>query len=476
MEIWDVVDKGAAAPAPAASSGLKLSHAKKANHQPSMSLDAETVNVYRNTHGVIVLFDITKPWTFEYATRQLQLIPPQLSVLLVGNFYDRASKRGVTTVQIKQLVERCNEERSIEGYEARWASNKIRYVEASMLNGYGLGFIYKYFGVPFLQVQTQSLRTQLESKMIEQTRLLQELDGDNADDFNTVSASAAEADAERGDPTPTLPEKMTRPQQRPIASKARASMVSQMKGAATTSTTNVDAHQRPVKASRVLASFQPTHDDDAAFWTEIGRTEDVPSAEIGNETPPGEDAPRDLNGWLDEEPNPMVKTGEEDLAGGEPEYDNGLASPQEIQNTPVDAVSSERRDSPAPSPESTSPTSPKPTADNPWLAEPTSAYDSPSFGPGDFEEDSIAAAWGSIRATSVPGPVVSTDLPRTESESAEISDVSHRMAATNIGYESIGGEGETGSSQAVKKKKKKLKSESGTSEKKKKKKVRDTAQ
>jgi hypothetical protein len=48
-----------------------------------LALDAATINVYRNTQGVIVMFDITKNWTFDYAVKELKAIPENMPILLV---------------------------------------------------------------------------------------------------------------------------------------------------------------------------------------------------------------------------------------------------------------------------------------------------------------------------------------------------------------------------------------------------------
>jgi hypothetical protein len=61
----------------------------------------------------------------------------------------------------------------------------IRYVETSMLTGFGLEYIYKYLGIPFLQLQKDILRQQLEIKTKELVTLL-----DTLDDSEQISVSA----------------------------------------------------------------------------------------------------------------------------------------------------------------------------------------------------------------------------------------------------------------------------------------------
>lgn len=58
VEVWDVVDKGKKKKP---LEGLKLNtNAVTLPEEPA--LDAEFLNVYKGTHGVILMFDITKQW------------------------------------------------------------------------------------------------------------------------------------------------------------------------------------------------------------------------------------------------------------------------------------------------------------------------------------------------------------------------------------------------------------------------------
>ncbi|CAG8649344.1 10353_t:CDS:10, partial [Ambispora gerdemannii] len=183
VEIWDVVDKGLNLSKPSTKSpnsstttttnnsvGLKIENAAasptphSAASNQEYTLDAATIDVYRNTHGVILIFDITKTWTFDYAIKEIQRVPGHLAILLLGNFVDQ--------MQIYQAIADCNRLRTSEYPSA----NTVRYVEASMVTGFGLDYIYRYFGVPFLQLQRNTLRQQLELKTKELVDLLGVLD------------------------------------------------------------------------------------------------------------------------------------------------------------------------------------------------------------------------------------------------------------------------------------------------------------
>ena len=56
VEVWDVVDK---ARRKQGGDGLKLSHNSE-EEDTTPKLDAEFVDVYKGTHAVILMYDITK--------------------------------------------------------------------------------------------------------------------------------------------------------------------------------------------------------------------------------------------------------------------------------------------------------------------------------------------------------------------------------------------------------------------------------
>jgi hypothetical protein len=97
VEVWDVVDRAKNAVAsPSTEAGIKLEHSSPQKQQPKrgtppastaelgeLGLDASTVNVYRNCHAVIFMFDMTKPWTFEYVIKELPSVPGNVSILVL---------------------------------------------------------------------------------------------------------------------------------------------------------------------------------------------------------------------------------------------------------------------------------------------------------------------------------------------------------------------------------------------------------
>ena len=63
VEVWDVVDKGKKKQP---LEGLKLNNVSAVTAVAALpeepALDAEFLNVYKGTHGVIIMLDITKQW------------------------------------------------------------------------------------------------------------------------------------------------------------------------------------------------------------------------------------------------------------------------------------------------------------------------------------------------------------------------------------------------------------------------------
>ncbi|KAI7880692.1 P-loop containing nucleoside triphosphate hydrolase protein [Lichtheimia hyalospora FSU 10163] len=197
IEVWDVVDKAHNNKNTSTESGIKLEHnaqpkqeqqqqpppppskqqtqQQQSTESPQLGLDASTVNVYRNTHAVIFLFDVSKQWTFDYVNNQLADVPETLSVLVIGNCNDKSAERVVNLDQIHATLYQHNKER-IE--KSAIKPNLIRYAETSMKTGFGLKYIYDYLAVPFLQLQMETLRKQLELKAVEIVDILEALDDD----------------------------------------------------------------------------------------------------------------------------------------------------------------------------------------------------------------------------------------------------------------------------------------------------------
>ena len=97
VEIWNVVDKGKKRKPV---NDLKLNERKANSRSPpvpaepesELALDAEFVDVYKHTNGVILMFDLSKTWTFEYVEKEIENIPKNIPVIILGNHRDQGRR------------------------------------------------------------------------------------------------------------------------------------------------------------------------------------------------------------------------------------------------------------------------------------------------------------------------------------------------------------------------------------------------
>lgn len=162
VEVWDVVDRGKKKKR---FDGLKLENAQmEIPEEPA--LDAEFLDVYKGTNGVIMMMDLTKTWTFDYVQRELPKIPSHIPVIILANHCDMSHHRTVTPDHVTFYIESI----------AATRSSQIRYSESSMRNGFGLKLLHKFFNLPFLQLQKEALLGQLDRNEVEISATIQELD------------------------------------------------------------------------------------------------------------------------------------------------------------------------------------------------------------------------------------------------------------------------------------------------------------
>ncbi|ODM96397.1 Rab-like protein 6 [Orchesella cincta] len=168
VEVWDVVDV-ANKKKRLVSDKLKIENSNSEagmDNVPEYGLDANTIDVYKNTNGVIFVFDITKNWTFEYVKREIENVPEHIPILILGNRRDMGHHRAIAADTVTFFIENLE----------RGGSGAVRYAESSMRNGFGLKFIHKFFNLPYLQLQRDALLKQLETNQSETEICYQELD------------------------------------------------------------------------------------------------------------------------------------------------------------------------------------------------------------------------------------------------------------------------------------------------------------
>uniref|UniRef100_A0A9R1SSI2 RAB, member RAS oncogene family-like 6b n=2 Tax=Cyprinus carpio TaxID=7962 RepID=A0A9R1SSI2_CYPCA len=162
VEVWDVVDKG---------KGKKRGETLKLENEPQetdseLALDAEFLDVYKNCNGVILMFDITKQWTYNYILRELPKVPTHVPVCVLGNYRDMGEHRVILPDDIRDFI---------AGLNRPLGSSYIHYAESSMKNGFGLKYLHRFFNIPFLQLQRETLLRQLETNQLDIDATLEEL-------------------------------------------------------------------------------------------------------------------------------------------------------------------------------------------------------------------------------------------------------------------------------------------------------------
>ncbi|KAJ8921949.1 hypothetical protein NQ315_008583 [Exocentrus adspersus] len=162
VEVWDVVDRGKKKKH---FDGLKLENSQL-EVQEEHALDAEFLDVYKGTNGVIMMLDLTKNWTFDYVQRELPKVPGHIPVIILSNHCDMSHHRSVTADHVNFYIDSIASSRSAQ----------VRHSESSMRNGFGLKLLHKFFNLPFLQLQKETLLRQLERNEMETKATIQELD------------------------------------------------------------------------------------------------------------------------------------------------------------------------------------------------------------------------------------------------------------------------------------------------------------
>ncbi|CAL8248371.1 unnamed protein product [Merluccius merluccius] len=161
VEVWDVVDKGKGK-----KRGENLKLENETPESDEVALDAEFLDVYKNCNGVIMMFDITKQWTFNYILRELPKVPTHVPVCVLGNHRDMGEHRVILPDDIRDLI---------AGLNRPMGASYIHYAESSMRNGFGLKYLHRFFNIPFLQLQRETLLRQLETNQLDMDATLEEL-------------------------------------------------------------------------------------------------------------------------------------------------------------------------------------------------------------------------------------------------------------------------------------------------------------
>ncbi|KAL7834666.1 hypothetical protein SRHO_G00289130 [Serrasalmus rhombeus] len=238
VEVWDVVDKG---------KGKRRGENLKLENEPQeseteMALDAEFLDVYKNCNGVIMMFDITKQWTFNYILRELPKVPTHVPVCVLGNQRDMGEHRVILPDDTRDFINSLNRPPG---------SSYIHYAESSMKNGFGLKYLHRFFNIPFLQLQRETLLRQLETNQLDIDATLEELNvqQETEDQNYDIFMEMMEARKAYGSPAPSNSQSPSSGSQSPIV----------LPGAASPSNSSPSTPQAPLPAPPQPHPLPDTH-------------------------------------------------------------------------------------------------------------------------------------------------------------------------------------------------------------------------
>uniref|UniRef100_A0A8B9LRN7 RAB, member RAS onco family like 6 n=1 Tax=Astyanax mexicanus TaxID=7994 RepID=A0A8B9LRN7_ASTMX len=262
VEVWDVVDKGKP------SVNTQVMFFSPLQSETEMALDAEFLDVYKNCNGVIMMFDITKQWTFNYIMRELPKVPTHVPVCVLGNQRDMGEHRVILPDDIRDFINNLNRPPG---------SSYIHYAESSMKNGFGLKYLHRFFNIPFLQLQRETLLRQLETNQLDIDATLEELNvqQETEDQNYDIFIDMMEARKAYGSPAPSNSQSPSSGSQSPIV----------LLGAASPSNSSPSTPQAPLPIQPPLQSIEPPVSPQAAQAAPPAQKRGFISRLFGSATP-----------------------------------------------------------------------------------------------------------------------------------------------------------------------------------------------
>uniref|UniRef100_A0A8B9NNV9 RAB, member RAS oncogene family like 6 n=1 Tax=Accipiter nisus TaxID=211598 RepID=A0A8B9NNV9_9AVES len=94
------------------------------------------------------------------------ILPTHVPVCVLGNYRDMGEHRVILPGDVRDLIDNLNRPPG---------SSYFRYAESSMKNSFGLKYLHKFFNIPFLQLQRETLLRQLETNQLDIDATLEEL-------------------------------------------------------------------------------------------------------------------------------------------------------------------------------------------------------------------------------------------------------------------------------------------------------------
>lgn len=112
-----------------------------------VALEAEFLDMYKNCNEAVMIFDITKQWTFSYILQGLPKVASHVPGCMLRNYYDVGEHHDIQSADMHDFIDRLD--RPLD-------SSYFQYAEFSM-KSFGLKYLHKFFNILFLRLQTDIL-------------------------------------------------------------------------------------------------------------------------------------------------------------------------------------------------------------------------------------------------------------------------------------------------------------------------------
>ncbi|KAB1280031.1 Rab-like protein 6 [Camelus dromedarius] len=228
--------------------------------------------------------------TFNYILRELPKVPTHVPVCVLGNYRDMGEHRVILPNDVRDLIDHLDRPPG---------SSYFRYAESSMKNSFGLKYLHRFFNIPFLQLQRETLLRQLETNQLdidatlEELSVQQETEDQNYDIFLEMMEARSRGHVS---PLATNGQSPSSGSQSPVVPPSAVS---------TGSSKPVPAAEAPARVQNV-EDFIPEDGLDRSFLEDTGPPKDEKKA--GAKAPPDSDSDEEAPGG-----NPMVAGFQDDV-------------------------------------------------------------------------------------------------------------------------------------------------------------------
>lgn len=157
VEVWDCV-RGHEEDSQLDAAQLKSRSRPRTGSMKLGKATMATVDVWRGASAAIVLYAIDDAASFDTAVHMLHMVPGTLPIMLVGNKKDQEARRVVPVHSAEAAAEAA-----AKRHVSRHGGRRVRAMEASCADCFGLRSLYNFVNVPYLEAKVAAIRASLEA-------------------------------------------------------------------------------------------------------------------------------------------------------------------------------------------------------------------------------------------------------------------------------------------------------------------------